>query len=47
MTSLQRRATCKGVTDPHYMTFDGTRFDHMGACSYIMLRFVRLLYSIV
>ncbi|XP_078491468.1 IgGFc-binding protein-like [Ciona intestinalis] len=35
---LRRRATCKAVTDPHYMTFDRTRFDSMGTCAYIMIR---------
>ncbi|XP_039259400.2 IgGFc-binding protein-like isoform X1 [Styela clava] len=35
---LRNRATCKAVTDPHYQTFDGTKFDSMGTCAYVMVR---------
>ncbi|KAK3611483.1 hypothetical protein CHS0354_039095 [Potamilus streckersoni] len=36
-TNKKCEATCSATGDPHYMTFDGKRFDFMGICSYYMI----------
>lgn len=30
-------AECQGNGDPHYVSFDGTRFDYMGVCRYTLV----------
>jgi von Willebrand factor len=37
-TALTCGARCSAIGDPHYVTFDGKRFDFMGKCSYYLMK---------
>lgn len=37
-TDLTCGARCSAIGDPHYVTFDGKRFDFMGKCSYYLMK---------
>ena len=37
-TNKRCEATCSATGDPHYMTFDGIRYNFMGICSYTMVQ---------
>lgn len=37
-TSMTCGARCAAVGDPHYVTFDGKRYDFMGKCSYFLMK---------
>lgn len=37
-SDLSCGSRCSAIGDPHYLTFDGKRFDFMGKCSYYLLK---------
>lgn len=41
-TDVTCGARCGAIGDPHYVTFDGKRFDFMGKCSYTLMETSKL-----